>query len=142
MATTTKIYPYVSPQPSVLIPWIPVSLGSKKTHKVIKHSVMALVDSGADCCLISEDIVAFLGEMIVDDSKKQKKQLRAADGQLFSAYKVTLTLYACGHNYECPFYVTNTLPQNAPLILGQQGFFSQHIIQFDLRKREILITPY
>lgn len=138
----TKTYPYVAPQPNLIVPWIPVSLGSQKTHRVMKHSVMALVDSGADVCLCSEDIAAFLGKMVTDSRKRIVKKLIAADGKQFSSYRVVLNLFVCGHTYECPFYITNTLPHVQPVILGQRGFFSEHQVQFDFRQREISTTPY
>lgn len=129
-------YPYFIPSDKIYKPWIKVSLGYRKTHKVTPAVIVALVDSGADVCFCSKDIGIWLG---IQFSKKLFTTFTAANRSSFEAAKETAMLYTCGKNYECPFYFTDTLPHETPIILGQLGFFDHFKINFDLQNKEIEI---
>lgn len=130
-------YPYISPSKNVLKPWIKVSLGYKKTHKVTPAVIVALIDSGADVCFCAKDIAIWLG---VQFNKKTTAIFTAANRTKFGAIKETLTFYGCGKSYECPFYITDELPPETPIILGQIGFFDHFKVTFDYKNKEMEIV--
>ena len=130
-------YPYYIPENKVYKPWITVNIGYKKTHKITPAPITALIDSGADVCFCSRDIADFLG---VSERSQQKVIFTTANGSPLSTFLETLTLYIGGRHYDCSFYVSDKLPQETPIILGQLGFFDHHKIVFDLENKEIEIT--
>jgi len=73
-------------------------------------------------------------------SKKSSTTFTAANRSSFKAVKETITLYTGERNYECPFYFSDTLPHETPIILGQLGFFDHFKITFDLKNKEIEIV--
>ena len=93
-------YPYYIPSPNVYKPWIRVSLGYRKTHKVTPAAIVALIDSGADVCFCSKIIGIWLG---VQFRNKEEKTFTAANRSTFTAIKETITLYVAGKDYQCPF---------------------------------------
>lgn len=131
------IYPYFIPQGGVYKPWIPVRLNFKKTHKVTPHNITALVDSGADVCFCSEDIAFWLGSR--DHKNKEHREFTTANGGKFMAYKEEIDLITAGKSYKCPFYISNELPRETPIILGQLGFFDHFKVIFDLPNKQINI---
>lgn len=130
-------YPYFIPSLNVYKSWIRVSLGYKKTHKVTPGAIVALIDSGADVCFCSKNIGLWLG---VQFRNKQEATFTAANGTTFEGIKEVITLYVAGGSYECPFYFSDTLPHQTPVILGQLGFFDHFKIAFDLKNKEIEIV--
>ena len=129
-------YPYTIPGDNVYKPWLPVRLGYRKTHKIMPASVIALIDSGADVCFCEKNLGLWLGAKL---TKGETKTFITANRGSFEAIKDTLTLYVCGTHYDCPFYFTNSLPRETPIILGQRGFFDHFVISFDLKNKEIEI---
>jgi hypothetical protein len=132
-------YPYFIPAPKVYKPWITVNIGYKKTHKITPAPITALIDSGADVCFCSKDIAKFLG---VTEKGKEKKVFRTANNSPLHTYLETLTLHVGGRSYECSFYISDDLPPETPIILGQLGFFDKHKITFDIENKEIQISYY
>lgn len=131
-------YPYIEPQRGVFLPWIMVRLGNKKAGTSLSKPVVALVDSGAEVCFCSKDIAEYLG---VDLNRSQVQNFTTASNGTFAAYKVNdLKLYVCKRAYACEFYVTDSLPPQLPIILGQKGFFDHHHVQFDFKKKEMTLT--
>lgn len=132
-------YPYVtlpSKEGLVYKPWINVSLGYKKTHK-ITYPVAALIDSGADVCFCAKDIGIWLG---IQFKKKTPFTFNAANRTTFEAFKEAVVLHTSEKTYSCSFYFTSQLPPETPIILGQLGFFDHFKISFDLKNKEIEIT--
>lgn len=129
-------YPYYIPSDKTYKPWITVSIGYKKSHK-ITPLITALIDSGSDVCFCSKEIVDFLG---VDKKKKQKMVFTTANSSSLHTFMEILTLYIGGRNYDCSFYISDKLPPETPIILGQLGFFDHHKITFDLENKEIEIV--
>lgn len=127
-------YPYYIPSANVYKPWIRVVLGYKKTHKVTPAAIVALIDSGADVCFCSKNIGIWLG---VELRKKESVTFTTANRTTFVAVKETITLYTAGKSYQCPFYFSDDLPHETPIILGQLGFFDHFKIVFDLKNKGI-----
>ncbi len=132
-------YQYYLPAPKVYKPWIPVKIGYKKTNKITYAQVTALIDSGADVCFCSRDIADFLG---VQKKQKEKKIFITANNSPLPTFRETLTLFVGGRNYECSFYISDMLPKETPIILGQLGFFDKHKVTFDLENEEIQMSYY
>lgn len=129
-------YPYYIPRDGVYKPWIPVALGYKKTHKITPVTIVALIDSGADVCFCSKDIGIWLGITFIG---KPSVTFTTANGTPLNTLKETIKLYVGGKNYECPFYFSDQLPRETPIILGQVGFFDHFRITFDVKNKEIEI---
>lgn len=130
-------YPYYIPENKVYKPWITVGIGYKKTHKITPAPITALIDSGADVCFCSKDISDFLG---VSEKNKEKVVFTTANSSPLPTFLEALTLYVGGKKYDCSFYISDKLPPETPIILGQLGFFDHHKVTFDLENKEIEIT--
>jgi len=133
-------YPYfelpAGPEELIFKPIIPIRLSYRKTHKVTNFTLGALLDTGADVCFCDDNIGAWLG---VNPKGKKKHQFTAANNQIFETYRETITLHVGDMHYQCPFFFSNTLPKNSPLILGTKGFFDHFTVNFDLPKKLITI---
>lgn len=129
-------YPYYIPSPNVYKPWIRISLRYRKTHRITPGGIVALIDSGADVCFCAKIIGSWLG---VQFRNKKPVTFTAANRTRFEAQEEMITLYVGGTSYECPFYFTDALPHETPIILGQLGFFDHFKVAFDLKNREIEI---
>ena len=92
----------------------------------------ALIDSGADVCFCAMDISLWLG---INLSKKRRFDFTAANNQTFDTYKEVVTMYVAGKKYDTPFYFSDKLTKNFPLILGQKGFFDHFKVCFDLKNK-------
>lgn len=130
-------YPYYSPTPNVYKPWIFVRLGYKKTHKVTSALIPALVDSGADVCFCSKDIGMWLG---VQFKGKNPVIFTTANRTSLTTFKEVVSLYFENKQHEFPFYFSDELPRETPIILGQLGFFDKFIIKFDRQNKEMEIV--
>ena len=130
-------YPYYIPANKVYKPWITVGIGYKKTHKITTAPITALIDSGADVCFCSKDIADFLG---VSEKNKKKVIFTTANRSPLPTFLEELTIYVGGRSYDCSFYISDKLPLETPIILGQLGFFDHHKVTFDLESKEIEIT--
>ncbi len=132
-------YPYTllpaKPRP-IYKPIIYITLSYKKTHK-ITHQTSALIDSGADVCFCTKDIGLWLG---IQFKKKEQVIFTAANSAKFKAVKENINIYVAGKNYLCPFYFTDVLPRETPIILGQLGFFDHFKVCFDIRDQTIEIS--
>lgn len=129
-------YPYYIPAHKVYKPWIPVNIGYKRTYK-ITAAVTGLIDSGADVCFCSKDITDFLG---VSEKGKQKVIFTTANRSPLSTFLEVLTLHVGGKVYDCSFHISDKLPPETPIILGQLGFFDHHRVTFDLENKEIEVV--
>ena len=130
-------YPYYVPENKIYKPWITVGIGYSKTNIVTPTPITALIDSGSDVCFCSKDIADLLG---VSLKNKDKIIFTAANGTPLPTFMEILILYVGGKNYECSFYISEKLPFETPIILGQLGFFDHHKVTFDLENKEIQIT--
>lgn len=131
-------YPYIilpGKTGPVYKPIIPVILNFKRTHK-ITSPIYALIDSGADVCFCAKDIGLWLG---IKFTKKKRHAFTTANRTTFKAIREDLVLHTAGKKLICPFFFTNTLPEETPIILGQKGFFENFTVTFDLRNKTIEI---
>lgn len=131
-------YPYFQPQRGVYLPWIMVRLGTRAAERQLSKPVVALVDSGAEVCFCSREIADYLG---IELSKAQAQVFTTANDGRFTAYRVEMKLYVCRRAYRCQFYISEHLPKQLPIILGQRGFFDHHKVEFNFRKKEMGLTP-
>lgn len=99
--------------------------------------VYSLIDSGADVCLCSKMIGLWLG---INFDKAKKVPMVAANRSTFDTVIEEVNLNVCGKKYKCPFYFSDSLPRETPIILGQKGFFDHFKITFDLANKEIEIN--
>lgn len=132
-------YPYVilpSNVGPVYKPLIRVNLLHQKTHKATPQ-ITALIDSGADVCFCLRSIGIWLG--ISFDKKRATHTFIAANRTKFEADKETVILSVANRNYSCPFFFTDVLPAETPIILGQFGFFDHFIITFNIQDKVIEI---
>jgi len=116
-------------------PLITVILSFKKTHK-ITPPITAVVDSGADVCFCAENIGLWLGIKL---RKKRLYTFTAANRTLFQAVRENLILYIGRKRLTCPFFFTNVLPKETPIILGQMGFFDTLKVIFNAPNKIIEI---
>jgi len=130
-------FPYIiipgKDQEDVCLPWISVSLNYPKTHK-ITSPIWALIDSGADSCLCCLEIGQWLG---IKFKKQPQKVFTAVNGEQFSGFKERIKMFFSGKKYFCDFYFSKSIPVKSPIILGQNGFFDQHKIIFNLPEKEL-----
>lgn len=130
-------YPYLPlPTGSGIIykPIIPVRFSNEEANRRTPR-IKAIVDSGADVCFCSKNIGLWLGVKLTS----KPERFLAVNNQPFQAFagKVTMTVWQT--TYDCPFYFSDLLPEEFPVILGQNGFFDRFHVCFDLKNLEIEI---
>lgn len=133
-------YPYSLFPPKdkpVLKPYIYIRLGCKKTHKIIPNPVLALIDSGADMCLCKKYIGDWLG---LNFNKLKRGEITAVNKTRFVVLIHPLTVFFQNKIYEASFSLSDEIPDQTPIILGQKGFFDHFKITFDLPNKEIEIV--
>ena len=118
---------------TVYKPIIPVSLAFRNTHR-ITSKIYALVDTGADVCFCHKDIGMFLR---VNFSKKPLEYFKAANNQEFPTQREQIRIHLGNSHIDCPFYFTDTLPRENPIILGEKGFLNRFKVVFDYINKSI-----
>lgn len=111
-----------------LIPQVPITLVGKEVIVA-----MAILDSGADTCVISKNMADKLGLSFI----VSKEFSRGIGGRVDSAgSKMILVIQQGQERYRFNIPVTIILKSGEfPVLLGQEGFFDKFIITFD-RKEE------
>ncbi|MEK7116902.1 MAG: retropepsin-like aspartic protease [Patescibacteria group bacterium] len=117
---------------SILRPVIEITL--KNQNKYIRYEV--LVDSGADLCLFDEEIGSYLG---INIKKGKPKEVFGVGGKCSLFYVHPITIEVGGWPFEInagfmPSVAGKVMPYG---LVGQNGFFENFIIKFDLLKEEI-----
>jgi hypothetical protein len=117
---------------TTLRPVIPVVL----THKGTRLGYEVLVDSGADMCIFHAEIGEALG---IDILKGKKQEVFGVGGKasVYYMHKVTIAVGGWEYNIDAGF-----LPDVSGRVMrfglvGQQGFFSNFKVSFDLSKESI-----
>ena len=117
---------------TALRPVIPVTLKNKDE----KIGYQLLVDSGADMCLFDAEIGGLIG---IDVTKGTPKTVFGVGGKssLYYLHKVKIDVGGWEHEIEAGFMpnVSGRIVQYG--IVGQQGFFNNFVVKFDLNKEEI-----
>jgi len=116
-------------------PLIRIVLNFKRTHK-ITLPIIALIDSGADVCFCSKNIGLWLG---IKFKKKKLHTFTAVNKTTFKAVKESLLVHIGKKCFTCPFFFTNDLPKQTPIILGQKGFFDRFKVIFNAPNKTIEI---
>jgi len=128
------VVPYFSPQQNVYKPWVQIRLGNSHSHQLLPQYIIALIDSGADACLCITGIAKAL-KIKLDPSKT--REFRGVNNQPVNTIKADVQLYICNTKIICPFYFTDTLPPQTPIILGHECFFEKFRITFDFKNKAI-----
>ncbi len=116
---------------SVLKPIVPIELtvGNKKLR------YKALIDSGADFCILEGEVGEYLGLDVRSGTKEIFGGIQDRGGAEAFFHKVTITVggWSCrttiGFSYD--------IAKHGFGILGQRGFFDIFIVKFDLLKEEV-----
>jgi len=101
-----------------------------------KQQIIALIDSGSDVCLCKKYIGDYLG---INFKKAKKGEITAVNRTQMTGFIHPLTLYFQNKSYEVPFILSDNIPDETPVILGQRGFFDHFKITFDLSNKEMEI---
>lgn len=113
-------------------PVIPIKL--KKGAVEIGYEV--LVDSGADICLFDAEIGEFLG-INVRSGKPQEVFGVGGKVSIYFLHKISIEVGGWPYEIEVGFMPNvagNVMPYG---IVGQNGFFNNFVVKFDLLKEEV-----
>lgn len=116
---------------SVLRPIIPITI----IHQNNSLRYDALIDSGADFCILPAEIGDYLGKEVRSGVKVNFGGIQG-DGRA-TAYIHDVVLNVGGYDYKTTVGFSYDIAKRGYGILGQKGFFNIFRIQFDYRKEEI-----
>ncbi|TSC74771.1 MAG: Uncharacterized protein G01um101430_765 [Parcubacteria group bacterium Gr01-1014_30] len=120
---------------SILKPIIPIKIVAGKEE--IEYA--ALIDSGADFCILDAEIGEYLGLNIKDGSRIEFGGIQERGGAEAFLHKVTLNIGGWDYKVEVGF--SYDIAKQGFGILGQKGFFDIFIVKFDYLKEEIELKP-
>lgn len=116
---------------SVLRPIIPIII----TYKGISLKYDALIDSGADICILHAEIGEYLGINIKSGLKYEFGGIQALGNAVAHMHEVTINIG--GYDIQTTIGFSYDIAKWGYGILGQKGFFNLFKVQFDYRKEEI-----
>lgn len=116
---------------SILKPIIPVelSVGDKKLRYA------ALIDSGADFCILDGVVGEYLGLDVRSGSREVFGGIQDRGGAEAFLHRIILSVG--GWNYTTTVGFSYDIAKHGYAVLGQKGFFDIFVVKFDLRKEEI-----
>lgn len=116
---------------SILKPIIPVelSIGGKKLRYA------ALIDSGADFCILDGAVGEYLGINVRSGLREMFGGIQNRGGAEAFLHKVTLNVG--GWNYTTIVGFSYDIAEHGFGILGQKGFFDIFVVKFDLLREKI-----
>jgi len=116
---------------SILKPIIPIelSVGDKKLRYA------ALIDSGADFCILDGAVGEYLGLNVRSGSREVFGGIQDRGGA--EAFLHTIILNIGGWDYTTKIGFSYDIAKHGFGILGQKGFFDIFVVKFDLLKEEI-----
>lgn len=116
---------------AILKPIIPVELlyGSKK----IRYG--ALIDSGADFCILDSEIGEYLGIDIRSGARETFGGIQERGGAEAFLHKIVLNIG--GWDYTTTVGFSYDIAKHGFGILGQKGFFDMFAVTFDFLKEEV-----
>ena len=132
-----KYLSFPLPKPSLVFgsalpkPIIPVEF----TYRDRKIRYGALVDSGADFCMLDGTIGEFLGIDVRSGMREVFGGVEESKGS--EAFFHPLVLNIGGFEYEVMVGFSYDIASHGFCVLGQRGFFDRFIVKFDLLKEEI-----
>ncbi|HEY4478284.1 MAG TPA: aspartyl protease family protein [Candidatus Paceibacterota bacterium] len=117
---------------TIFRPVIPVILKNK--DKSIGYHV--LVDSGADMCLFHAEIAELIG---IEVKKGEAKEVFGIGGKASIYYLHNIIIEVGGWTYEIEVgFMPEVSGRSIPYgVVGQNGFFDNFIVKFDLLKEEV-----
>lgn len=120
---------------SILKPIIPIelSVGNNKLR------YEALIDSGADFCILDGAIGEYLGLDVRSGPKEMFGGIQDSGGA--EAFLHNITLNVGGWDYKITVAFSYDIAKHGFGILGQKGFFDQFVVKFDLLKEEVELKP-
>jgi len=98
--------------------------------------LFALIDSGADDCLFPVGLAKLLGLKL--RPQNVGRYVGIGPGEIVAIFH-TITLEV--GDWSLPIYAGFLDTPTAPALLGQNGFFSQFEVKFNLRKETIELKP-
>ena len=99
---------------------------------------LAIIDSGADCCIFHAGIGEVLG-LAIDSGKLLN--FNGISGQKLTAHFHDIEIEVGGHKFDCYAGFSRDI-ENMPYgLLGQEGFFNLFNVIFDYRKERIELKP-
>lgn len=120
---------------SILKPIIPIKI----THKNLTVQYAALIDSGADFCILDARIGEYLGLNIKSGTKEMFGGIQEVEGAEAFLHEVVINIG--GWDYKTTLGFSYDIADHGFCILGQKGFFDMFIVKFDLLKKEIELKP-
>lgn len=116
-------------------PIIKITLRNPQNKKQLDY--IALVDSGADFNIFHGDLSYMLD---IDLTKAKKIPISGiSDGTAIEGYWVPLEIGLNGKFYPSMSVFCFEISLDGFGVLGQEGFFNNFLIQFNLSKNEILL---
>jgi hypothetical protein len=94
-----------------------------------------LVDSGAACCIFSQNLGLGLG---IDVGKGPTQRIGGLGGKVISAHFHDVTLRLGRYSWEA-YVAFSPAYLGTSSLLGQRGFFSEFKVAFDFKSRSILV---
>ncbi len=101
------------------------------------YPLRMLVDSGADCTMLSRALGELAG---LDVLSLPKINARGIAGQSVEVYRGSVTL-RIGDLHLPPIPCLYSDAVNSQLLLGREGFFDLFNITFDNRRKKVVLTP-
>jgi len=119
----------------VKTPSIPVILSGKGT----KYQFIALLDSGADISVVSEDVAELLG-LDISGRKEEASGIGGKVPAVQSSVNIELGKGHENYSFSIPIKVVfNKGGQEIPILLGRSGFFDKFLITFNQKEERVLL---
>lgn len=120
---------------SILRPIIPIKISLNG----VTARYAALIDSGADFCILDAEIGEYLGINVKSGLKEVFGGVQEGKGS--AAYFHEITLSIGNHNAQTLVGFSYDIAKHGYGLLGQRGFFDIFTVKFDLIKKEIELKP-
>lgn len=102
-----------------------------------KRNFKALIDSGADSCLLSIDIAKIIGLRKYKNSNWE--YTTGIRGKRTKVYFHSIQYIYEGKRIDCEFGVIDSKERQSLIILGKEGFFDKFNITFDYSSKKYYI---
>lgn len=116
---------------SILRPIIPVTISFGK--RSLRYD--ALIDSGADFCIVPGEIGEYLGIKVKSGQKQYFGGIQEQKGSVAFIHEITLNVG--GFDYKTTIGFSFEIAVQGYGILGQKGFFNIFVVRFDYKTGDI-----
>lgn len=120
---------------SISRPIIPIRI----SFNGVSARYAALIDSGADFCILDAEVGEYLGINVKSGLKEVFGGVQEASGSVAYFHEITLSIGE--HDAKTLIGFSYDIAKHGYGLLGQKGFFDIFIVKFDLIKKEIEIKP-